>query len=409
MGSLRFFERISELFLKVGKSSTVARELVQVFPESKELQDLMCEYLIVLVAFCTNINRTLQRSTIAQLTSPFIAFFDKEATKFETELAHWETAIDRRVTVILSRRQTESSNAIFQIGQTLPHWVPSQAKRQNDLALRSSRLLHKLCPRQLERIAAWRRQRKKGTAEWFFRQATYHAWKKAAGSSALYIHGKLGSGKTVLLANMVADLYGLAGDQDISNIGNSPIVAYVFCNRDRPDSNTFDDILGSIVQQILAFLGPESKAVAKMEDYFRRHPSASLEGDAISILRGNIPRDRPIFIVIDALDECKEEHATAILGMVRRLKETCSIHLCLSTRTNAPTTRAISSHLSGTYSIQSTYEIGKHDPSEDAEMKAFIDAELERRRHIRDLDKRLEEIIKAVLFEASEGMYVSNC
>ena len=40
----------------------------------------------------------------------------------------------------------------------------------------------------------------------------------------------------------------------------------------------------------------------------------------------------------------------------------------------------------------------------DAEMKLFVDAEFERRRHIRDMDESVQTIPRDVLVEASEGM-----
>ncbi|KAB5522073.1 hypothetical protein GE09DRAFT_1230144 [Coniochaeta sp. 2T2.1] len=42
----------------------------------------------------------------------------------------------------------------------------------------------------------------------------------------------------------------------------------------------------------------------------------------------------------------------------------------------------------------------------EAEMKLYIDAEFERRRHIRDMDESLQAILRDVLVEASEGMYL---
>ncbi|KAB5522074.1 hypothetical protein GE09DRAFT_500314 [Coniochaeta sp. 2T2.1] len=158
VGSLSFFKRVSELFLKVGKSSSITKDLVQVYPESKDLQHLMCEYLITLVAFCQKIVAVLDKPTMLQLASPFIGFFDKEAGKFEADLNQWATAIDRKATVLLSQRQLDAPESVTRISRTLAKWAPveakkRQAKKQQDLVLRSNRVQDRLCSKKSERVA----------------------------------------------------------------------------------------------------------------------------------------------------------------------------------------------------------------------------------------------------------------
>ncbi|KAK1749810.1 hypothetical protein QBC47DRAFT_465375 [Echria macrotheca] len=402
VGSLRFFQRISDLFLKIGKASTVTKDLVELFPDSKELQDLMCEYLITLVNFCAKVVKELEKPTVLQLTCPFIAFFDKEASQFETDLAQWGIAIDKRVVVLLTRRQADSADTIAKIGRTLAQWVPSVEKKQQYLILRSSRLQEKLCSRQYERVAAWRRQRRKGTAEWLFKEQAYLDWKNTTKSGVLWIHGKLGSGKTVLLANIVAELYRLpqGGDNTISGDGR-PIVTYHFCNHDRPDSNTYDFILGSVVQQIVARLEPGSRVIAEMDRYLQSAPCRPLEDEVIGILRRGLPRNRPVFMVLDALDECQEETAASILGALKSLSEVCVVRLCFSTRADAPVSGVIMSIFP-----RIDYQVSMSSPAAVADMESFVEAEFERRRHVRKLDVSLEGIVKDVLVGASEGMYL---
>jgi phosphate starvation-inducible protein PhoH len=167
----------------------------------------MCEYLVTLVTFSRKIIHILHKPTIFQLASPFVAFFDKEAVKFEVELAHWSTAIDRRVMVLLNQRQLDAADTVARIGRSMTKWTTSEGEKRHQLTVRSKELQDKLCSRQSERTAAWRRQRKKGTTHWLFKEKSYQDWKNATKTSIMLIHGKLGSGKTVLLANVVAELY----------------------------------------------------------------------------------------------------------------------------------------------------------------------------------------------------------
>ncbi|KAM7198511.1 hypothetical protein V8F33_005017 [Rhypophila sp. PSN 637] len=155
---------ISELFLRIGRSSSITKELSEVFPSSKELHDLMCEYLIVLVTFCKEIVLVLKKPTLVQLTSPFIAFFDKEASKFETDLGQIALTIDRKA-------QVEAASTLGRMSKTLAEWSDkSESKKKRDAILLSTRVQEMLSPRsdQLQRTATWRRHRKKETVRWIF-------------------------------------------------------------------------------------------------------------------------------------------------------------------------------------------------------------------------------------------------
>jgi len=397
VASLLFFKRLSELFLKVGKSSAITQDIVEIFPAFKELQDYMCEYLITLVSFCSKVIRALGKTTILQLASPFIGFFDKEASEFEKDLVHWSDAISTKASVLLSRQQVATANAVAKITRRLAPSLLPEEKKRNDLMLRSRHLQDRLCSRQKERVAAWRRQRKKGTATWIFEDATYKDWKSSSSSGFLWVQGKLGSGKTVLLANIVAELHTPSAKQRDEQ-GANPVTAYFFCNHDRPDSNTYENIMGSIFQQIISHLDPGSMSVSKLDDYLRQTPSPLLDTEAISTLTQSLPRGEPTFIILDAIDECDEVVALEVLEGVKLISESCTLHLCCSTRTQAP----ISGVIQSLFSARSP--ISMASDSMMADMKRFVDAEFERRRHIRNLDRSLEDIIKEVLIPASEGM-----
>jgi len=406
VSSLRFFDRLSDLLLKVGKSSSVTKDLVHLFPNSKELQDLMCEYLITLVSFCGKVVKALQKPSIIQLANPFVAFFEKEASQFQTDLGHWATAIERRANVILSKEQLESRDAVKKISRSLNKWFPSGTDKQHSLILRSRRLQDSLYPWQAERVAAWRRQRRKGSVRWFFWSESYINWRSKPGPNMLWVHGKLGSGKTVLLANLVAELYCLPQDGDLfpafpASGGRNAIVAYVFCSHDRPDSNTYELIIGSIIQQILAQVDPDSDLAVMIDAHIQRNPPDTLHDYGVDFLRRLLPTNRVVYVIIDALDECTDEVAHSVLVAIRSISDAHFLfYSCCSTRSGAP----ISTAISDVFRKEEIYSVTMSSPVAQDEMRAFINAEFERRRHVRQLDPSLEETLKEFLIQASQGM-----
>ena len=396
VGSLSFFKRISELFLKVGRSAAITRDLVEVFPNSNGLQDLMCEYLIVLVSFCKDVVQVLKKPTILQLSSPFVAFFDKEASKFETDLTQLSTAMDRMVAALVSQSQVESANTISRMSRTLSQWsTRSEAKKQQDLARRSVHVQDRLSSpsEQRQRIAAWRRQRKKGDARWLFKEQGYKDWLAVQGG-ILHIHGKLGSGKTVLLAGIVAELYALRTADDFHRWN---IIAYFFCGDDYADSITADQILGSLFQQILGQLEPDGECVRKMERLFQESDPSIPSFDAQAItLASTWPQEHPFFIVVDGLDRCKNWVVEEVVDVLRAIPSW--IHLCFSSRTDSPIEKR--------FGLATVYQFAMTNGASKSEMKDFVESEFERRSDIRKLDKELEDIIRDVLVGASEGMYL---
>ena len=415
VGSLSFFKRISELFLKVGRSASITRDLVEVFPNSSGLQDLMCEYLIVLVSFCKDVVQVLQKPTILQLSSPFIAFFDKEASKFETDLTQLSTAIDRMVAALVSQSQVESANTISRMSRTLSQWsARSEAKKQQDLARRSIHVQDRLSSpsEQRQRIAVWRRQRKKGDSRWLFEERGYKNWKAAhvassVKASILRIHGKLGSGKTVLLASIVAELYALRTTDVFHQLN---IIAYFFCDDDYADSITAEQILGSLFQQILGQLEPDSECAEEMERLFQESdPDFPPLHTQARILGSTWPQERSVFIVVDGLDRCKnwvvEDVVSILLSIPELFGPTCSsswIRLCFSSRTDS----LLKNLLHRKSGLFQSYQFPMANGASKSEMQDFVESEFERRSDIRKLDKELEGIIRDVLVGASEGMYL---
>ncbi|KAK4213742.1 hypothetical protein QBC37DRAFT_422518 [Rhypophila decipiens] len=423
VGSLSFFKNISELFLRIGRSSSITKELSEVFPSSKELHDLMCEYLIVLVTFCKDIVLVLKKPTLLQLTSSFIAFFDKEASKFETDLGQIALTIDRKVAVLTSQAQVEAASTLGRVGKKLAEWSDkSESKKQRDAVLLSTRVQEMLSPRsdQLRRTATWRRHRKKGTVRWILDDEKFRSWVQLNAlwvNNILLVHGKLGSGKTVALANIVAELFHLQAE---GSFFSKNIITYFFCNDDHLGSDTPEKIVRSILQQFISQLPDVSYSTTESTNHTRSQlerlhaecATPSLE-EQLRLVKTLRPKKSRVFVILDGLDRYDNEMATRVLELILAwandyVGEGRWLRACISFRTGSALAeivhKVIEVHYD--YDVSSGTSLAITASSQATEMKAFVDAEFERRRHIRTLDKDLEDIIRDVLVGASEGMYL---
>ncbi|KAF6827031.1 hypothetical protein CPLU01_09295, partial [Colletotrichum plurivorum] len=121
-------------------------------------------------------------------------------------------------------------------------------------------------------------------------------WKEGSGSSALWVHGKPGSGKSHLAARVIHDLN--RNQEDIP-------LAYVYCSSTKlADKLNLNNIFGSLLAQLYVKLSPEEDMKSletKANSVGNESPSRSEMKEWILEVTVKL---RSCFIVIDALDEC---------------------------------------------------------------------------------------------------------
>ena len=149
-------------------------------------------------------------------------------------------------------------------------------------------------------MTAWRQARKQGNASWIMSNESYLKWKENGG--ALWCSGIVGSGKSVLSANVVDDIRLSAADN---------VVACFFCRHDEVDSLKYTTILRSVARQLL------ESAPACFEDW----QGHSLDIDEIIDQLERVPHSfaKSAYIIIDGLDECANEDRDLVLTSLRDL------------------------------------------------------------------------------------------
>jgi archaellum biogenesis ATPase FlaH len=157
--------------------------------------------------------------------------------------------------------------------------------------------------------------------------------------------------------------------------------------------------MGSIVQQILSFLPPDHETVAQLGTYFSRLKDAPLGDEILQILCNTLPRHTPIFVILDGMDECSEQAASAVLSAVRSISIERRVHICCSTHTGTVLCSVLV-----TMFAPIDHHITLTSETISSDLKSYVEAEIERRRHIRHLEPSLEAIVKDVLVKASDGM-----
>ncbi|KAK1752752.1 hypothetical protein QBC47DRAFT_454088 [Echria macrotheca] len=399
-GYLSYFDKVSLLLMKLGRSSTIQRDRVALFPRDEELREYICEYLLVIVDLCRTIVRFEKRHFLSQFATSIGT--DKEFRAFEERLGVWSRFIGEKLACLNEKEDAEARTAIATVNKGLSSfWTSSKQREAEDRRLD---VLSKLSPRQDEFERTWRRERRKGTVEWLRNEEKYKSWRDCSISSTLLVYGSIGSGKTVAMTNIFAELLSAVSVQgqeqpgDDSPAQNSPYgVSAIFCQLQNQSPPQPHDIFGSIAHQFI-----KSLALPATHPAIKRHKAffAAQPNDAESVVKyltRYFPKDRHYYVVIDALDELDHKTCQETVKALRQLQNSFHTHICSAARFDSVARQVVCSTL---WSVQ---EVSMTSPQKDKELEDFIEAELVSRTQISTEVRRL---IRDAFVAGAQGMYL---
>jgi len=373
--------------MRLGTSWSLHKDFALLFPQCDELQHFLYEYLISLVQLCTKMVLFGKKSIAKQWASSILTSFDAEFSPLRTEIEQWGKLIEQKANEQAARFMKDSESAAVARNRSLVQLISKESKNQR-IASRKQQFLQHLSPDQGDFETLWRRQRRKGTCRWIFEKADYKTWRESRQSTALWISGNLGSGKTVILANVVADIY----------LQRS--CSYFFCTAKDPRSVKSSSLIRSILYQILDDMSPEDALWDKLAPPDGSRPKGIDPQSITDIVLSGIARDRKYYVVVDGLDECEREDTEEILEFLQRLSKSIPMSLCLSSRPAS----SLQKFASNLFKLEHVINLGDH--SREDEIVSFIDAEIHRRKGSRNIPPDLEELIKKQLIAGAQGMSV---
>ncbi|KAJ3826340.1 ankyrin repeat-containing domain protein [Lentinula raphanica] len=174
-------------------------------------------------------------------------------------------------------------------------------------------------------------RRVNGTGQWIVRGAIYLKWKKDG--KFLWIQGKAGSGKTILVASVIENLL----------LRHSGIVAYHyfdFCDNSG-EKRSYQGMLLNLLLQ-LGFqdhkIHPVLKSLYELSQsgVLNFKPTSHKLADVlITIIRDLVVKRHWIYIIIDALDECKE--SLLVMKFLSKLTGFHKVGILVSSRNHSET------------------------------------------------------------------------
>ncbi|KAJ5749070.1 uncharacterized protein N7511_010766 [Penicillium nucicola] len=383
-----YLERLSTLFMEVGRVAPRYERMALLYPRSMHLQSCMYEYFIVIVNLCHKLLKFTQKSSLGQIKASVV---DGDLKTSQTNLELWATRMRDEVQLLMAEEIADEAakNSKFREFSSAVSKSDSY-KRQ----LKSHLRMLDFCS-TYDHTMAWKQNRKAGTTCLFHESAEYRNWKNQSSSGTLVYTASLGFGKSVLLANLVDDLHIHVQDSKV------PVI-YFFCRYDISESLQARTIIGSIARQLLARI--QSRRLnfdSAMADLLNKNRLGDFD-TMFALLQRVLVSDFKAYVVIDGIDECESSERRILMEELRRLQNTFSIHLCISLRLEP------NSHLEVDTDglIHATIT---QIPDNSSEIGAFIQAELEScissgRLIIGDPHLILE--IRDTLSQRSQGMFL---
>ncbi|KAF9770549.1 hypothetical protein IL306_011888 [Fusarium sp. DS 682] len=350
------------------------------YPRSKKLQLHLSEYFLVVVCIYYDLLKLMRKSMFAQFAS-FIT--ESDMTSYQADFELWANAIKEEVNLLMAQQLQEQSRRI----ELLSKYSETESHRK--------KLENHLCTLDscstYDYQTTWKEIRRRGNTSWFTLQREYQEWKVRSESCTLLYSGKLGSGKSVSLANVVDDLY-------IQRQGNPP-VAYFFCRQDAPKSLRARTILGCLARQLLCMIG---ELTTISEDFTVAGPPVLDSDGIIHLLNRTLKPTCRAYFILDGLDECDENQREDMIRRLREIQSVFPLLVCLSFRQetgNALTLRP--EH----FAKPSIISIPENNP----DIAEFIQTELERQvefGRLRVGEPTLVLEIRDALLERAQGMFL---
>ncbi|KAI9447263.1 hypothetical protein BJY52DRAFT_361263 [Lactarius psammicola] len=171
-----------------------------------------------------------------------------------------------------------------------------------------------------------------GTAVWFFKGSKFKEWELIG--SLLWIHGKPGSGKTIICTAIIKYVMSLR------DAGLAALAYFYFDFRNEEKQN-LRNLLTSLLIQLSAYSEPCRNMIFRLYSMHRKGARQPGIGVLIDCLKEmlKVIAHQPAYIIVDALDECPNmsgvptprETVLSLVGDLVRM-QLPSLHVCVTSR-----------------------------------------------------------------------------
>jgi hypothetical protein len=230
------------------------------------------------------------------------------------------------------------------------------------------------------------KNRQEGTCEWFLRAPEVKRWLSEA-NGTLFCPGIPGAGKTMVAAVAIDHLFGLVQQ-------SSHGVAYVFCNYKIQEQDA-SSMLAAILKQLMQTRPSIVEPVERLHEQHAGRGTRPTLTEISSALRDVLEHYPTVYVVVDALDECRDSNGTRgqFLAKLRDLQAGRDLRLMA-------TSRFIPEIMD---SFEDAHWLEVRASQDD--VKSFIAGQIYRLPRCIQHNIELQSLVEEKIVEAVDGMY----
>lgn len=231
-----------------------------------------------------------------------------------------------------------------------------------------------------------------GTGQWFLNDARFTNWLSGTSSQTLFCPGIPGAGKTVIASLVVNHLRSRYLDNSTSETDRVG-VAVLYCNYQQQNDQASHDLLASLLSQLSLEQDIVPAGIRTLHDQFRKRRTQPSSRDIFEELRSSVTGYSTAFVVIDALDECKDDATRKdLLNKMLQLQEIADVRLMLTSRPNILPNR------------EDMVQLPIHASEED--VRRYLTSQLGHLSEVVERDAVLQSEIELRVSKASDGMFL---
>jgi hypothetical protein len=232
-------------------------------------------------------------------------------------------------------------------------------------------------------------RRQAGTGQWLLDSADFQAWVKTD-KQTLFCPGIPGAGKTMITSIVIDDLR--ARFRNNANIG----IAYIYCNFRRQHEQKLEDLLASLLKQLVQEQSSIPDSVKVLYDRHKDKQTRPSFDEISRVLHSVTTIYSRAFIIVDAIDECQVSDGcrTKFLLGIFKLQPKTRANLFITSRFIPEITEKFEGRVS--LEIRASNE----------DVEQYLDGHISQLPAFVSRNNDLQKEIKTEIGKAVDGMYV---
>ncbi|KAI9781186.1 MAG: hypothetical protein M1839_006294 [Geoglossum umbratile] len=229
--------------------------------------------------------------------------------------------------------------------------------------------------------------RLEGTGTWLLHTNEFNTWLNQR-NKALYCSGIPGAGKTIL-TSIVIDHLCSKYRTDFS-VG----IAYLYCNFRQQHQQKPEDLLSSLLKQLVQKRASMPENVKTLYEYHNRERTRPSFDEILEALKSVAAQYLRVLIIVDALDECSvSDERQKFLSAIFNLQAKTGANIFATSRVN--------DNIAKLFEVALSLQIR----AEDEDIKSYLDGQMSLL-HSDILDDTLQSVIRREVTRAVDGMFL---